>query len=306
MKNNEITIVTAFFPINRDNWKDFSRSTKKYLDFFEFWARIQNDMIIYTTKELVDEIENIRIKKLNRKNTKVVVIDDYKQIDNELYLKICDTVKTDIQKQYKICYKNPESRDADYNYMTNLKTWFVKDAVEKEYAKGMIAWVDFGFNHNGEVYPDSDDFNFLWDYKYEEKINIFHLYDLDNLPIFEVIRCMHSYIQGSVMIAPDYLWGKFYGLVKESLYELADIGLSDDDQTITLMAYRKNPELFNMIKLDRWHVMFKYFSNGDFKINPLVKHSFLKKLKNNLNYRKNILRYSLFWYKELINDKTKE
>ena len=49
--DNNITIVTAFFPLKRENWSGFERPNNKYFEYFEFWAKIQNDMIIYTDKE---------------------------------------------------------------------------------------------------------------------------------------------------------------------------------------------------------------------------------------------------------------
>lgn len=39
----EITIVTAFFDIDRSNWQgEMQRSNDKYVEFFKFWARIKN------------------------------------------------------------------------------------------------------------------------------------------------------------------------------------------------------------------------------------------------------------------------
>ena len=41
----KITIVTAFFPLKREKWENFERPNNKYLEYFEFWARIKNDMV---------------------------------------------------------------------------------------------------------------------------------------------------------------------------------------------------------------------------------------------------------------------
>ena len=116
MKNeNKITIVTAFFPINRDNWSEFSRSNQKYYDWFEFWANIQNDLIVYTDQESKKYVEDIRIKKYGRKNTKIIVIDDYTTIDVEFYESIKKATENDLNKKFHIYEKNPESWNANYN-----------------------------------------------------------------------------------------------------------------------------------------------------------------------------------------------
>ncbi|CBL05387.1 Bacterial protein of unknown function (HtrL_YibB) [Megamonas hypermegale ART12/1] len=56
----DITIVTAYFDINRKNWKGFERSNNDYINYFKFWARIKNNLIVYTSKEFVEDILNIR------------------------------------------------------------------------------------------------------------------------------------------------------------------------------------------------------------------------------------------------------
>ena len=77
MENKKITIVTAFFPLKRENWNGFERPNNKYLEYFEFWSKIQNDMIIYTDNENAKYISDIRKNKYNRKNTEIIVIDDW-------------------------------------------------------------------------------------------------------------------------------------------------------------------------------------------------------------------------------------
>ena len=54
--NRELTIVTGFFDCGRGKHQEQARSNQKYLDFFRKWARIQNKLIVYTTKEFEKEI----------------------------------------------------------------------------------------------------------------------------------------------------------------------------------------------------------------------------------------------------------
>lgn len=47
-----ITLVTAFFPIGRGEWTGKAqRSDDKYFKYFQHWARIHNDLVVYTTPE---------------------------------------------------------------------------------------------------------------------------------------------------------------------------------------------------------------------------------------------------------------
>ena len=61
---NEITIVTAFFDIGRSDWTPerglphyLHRTTDTYLQRFGYMAELDNPMVIYTSKEFVDEIK---------------------------------------------------------------------------------------------------------------------------------------------------------------------------------------------------------------------------------------------------------
>lgn len=307
MDNKNITIVTAFFPLKRENWDGFERPNNKYLEYFEFWAKVQNDMIIYTDNETAKYVEEIRKEKYNRDNTKIVIIDDWKKIDNEIYEKIQLTMQSELAINFKMNPTFPESWNADYNYMTNLKAWFVQDAVNRKLVSGMIAWIDFGFNHCGEYYINSEEFNFKWEYEFDDKITLFTINDLEELPIFEICRRMNSYIQGNVMVAPDYLWIEFWKLVRNSIIELANIGLSDDDQTITLMAYRKKKEIFKLLKTDKWFSMISQYGNKTFTVaeEKVKRLSKLRKLKQRFRHKKNLKRYLNFWYNILKNEEMK-
>ena len=81
----------------------------KYYDWFEFWANIQNDLIVYTDQESKKYVEDIRIKKYGRKNTKIIVIDDYTTIDVEFYESIKKATENDLNKKFHIYENNPES-----------------------------------------------------------------------------------------------------------------------------------------------------------------------------------------------------
>ena len=62
-KEKELTVVTAYFNIGRENYNDiYARGNDKYINYFKFWARMKNDLIVYTQAEFKDEILEIREK----------------------------------------------------------------------------------------------------------------------------------------------------------------------------------------------------------------------------------------------------
>jgi protein YibB len=297
---DKITLVTAFFQIGRGEWSNFKRTNDDYFNYFDFWARIKNDIIIYTDKFSASKIEEIRIKKYKRKNTKIIIIYDYKKIDEDLYKSIKLATENGFNTEFRINPSTPESWNYDYLYLMILKEWFVKDSVEKKLAKGMISWMDFGYNHGGKYYTESKEFDFEWNWNFSDKIHLFTINKLDDLPIFEIIRSLNSYIQGGIIVAPDRLWLKLWNLVRENMLTLNKVGFSDDDQTILLMTYRQNKDMFELHECDNWFSIIDDYSNQKFTI----KKSDNKKKKRKLS-KKLIIKYLIRWFNILKNSEIK-
>lgn len=274
---NEITVVTFFFYLGRKDWDGFERSKNNYMNYFDFWARIRNKLIVYTDKSSAGDILAIRKKYGLENRTIINIIEDYRKIDSEMYESITKATVNNKLKRFRLNVNNPESWNSEYNYINCLKTWFVKDSVKRKQADGMIAYVDFGYNHGGEVLSDPTDFDFLWNYNFSNKFHIFVLHELPNDPIFEIIRQMHSYVTGTQAIAPDYLWEDAWKLVRKAVFSLNICGLSDHDQTVMLMAYRMKPDFFE-IHISNWFMPIKEYGNKNMKVID-KKNTFTKRQK---------------------------
>ncbi|MCM3693203.1 WlaTC/HtrL family glycosyltransferase [Neobacillus niacini] len=280
---SEITIVTAFLNIKRADWKTFSRNADEYISYFEFWARIRNKVIIYLdSKEVAAKVLKIREEYGLAEKTVINIVNDITELDKELYQSIKKATENGIQREFRVRSDNPESWNADYNYVMLLKEWFVKDAVQNKSASGMVAWLDFGFNHGGSLFDNASDFDFLWKYEFPEKINIFNIKELDDRPIFDIIRTMDTYIMGPIIVAPDYLWNELWELMRNAMLSLNYCGLVDDDQNIILMAYRMKPELFEVRK-SNWFLPLKEYGGGHLQVrinkNSIKKYPILKPIR---------------------------
>ncbi|GMB01270.1 WlaTC/HtrL family glycosyltransferase [Pelosinus sp. IPA-1] len=254
---SEITIVTAFFDIGRKGWKTYERSSNRYVEYFKFWARIKNKLIVYTDKITAEQVIKVRDEFHLKDRTQIIIIDDVYALEPEVYKEIQNALSNEAAINFRSYPKNPESWNSNYNYVTYLKPYFVADAVKKGYAAGMVAWVDFGYNHGGENCIYADEFDFLWCYDFSPKIHLFAMEQPDNMPIFEVVRTMRAYIAGAIMVAPAELWIDFARLYKESMLHLTHCGFADDDQTLSIMAYRERPELFEIHPVDDWFIALK-------------------------------------------------
>lgn len=287
----DITVVTAFFNINREKWGSFGRSEDKYFEYFTLWAKIKNRIIAYVeTEEMKEKILDFRESIGQKENTVVEIVDDCLTIDKELYFSIKKATENPIQKKYRLYKENPEVWNAAYDYIMLMKMWCVNNAIEQGLATGQVAWVDFGYNHGGSAISKDSDFNFQWRYDFPEKINLFLVQDLDDRPIFDIVFNMDTYIMGMCIVGIDYLWGEFWNLMRKNMMSLNSCGITDDDQNVILMCCREKPEIFNTYKSD-WHITMKQFGGDHLilvdnkKSEPVIKTK-MRIIKNELHCKK--------------------
>ena len=256
---SEITIVTAFFDIGRGDMKGFERSNEKYLSYFAFWARMRNQLIVYTDANMAKRVREIR-KEFNLEDkTKVIVVDEPEKLDFEVYSKMEKILAKQEVVAYRKDPKCPESYNPKYNYLMYLKSWFGYDAVKNHGASGLVAWLDFGYNHGGKTYDRPEDFDYVWDYDFSEKIHLFALRRINTMPVFDIVKKMPIDMSGGVIVAPSSYWQKVHQMYREAIMGLMMCDFVDDDQTLLIMAYRNYPELFEIHMIEDWFMVLKNF-----------------------------------------------
>lgn len=273
----EVQIVTAFFDIGRGNIKNFERDNSKYIEYFKFWARIKNKVVVYTDSETAKAVEKIRAEFGLKEQTKIVTIDHIFLLDQELYDLMVGAHSNKISVNFRKYPNNPEAWNAKYNYIMYLKPYIVSDAIKRGLVDGTVAWVDFGYNHGGEILMHADDFSFLWRYDFSPKIHAFALEKLDDTPIFEIVRSMRVFIVGSLLIAPAHLWKELMVLYRESMLHLTRCGFPDDDQTLLVMAYRERPQMFELHEVEDFFSGIKQVGGGHFAVRPQKQYKESKK-----------------------------
>ena len=260
-----ITIVTAYFDIGRGSWKSFSRSTDEYFRNFSRLCYLENDLILFTESK-----HEPRLKKYTKTNLKVIYFDLIFKENEELLNKIQKIQQSDTFKDGILSPNCPEYFSPHYVLINSLKSFFCNkemqmDLVDKKNSN-LLAWLDFGYLRKNFQLP----YSLKWDYNFTQKIHLFSLLpiegDFDKNRILKIVKSNEVYIQGCHIIAPLKLWHKLETLVKESLMNLIEDGLVDDDQTLLLMAYLKSKNDFEIhpAKLDKklgWFFIFKHYNN---------------------------------------------
>jgi protein YibB len=272
---SDITIVTAFFDIGRSNWNTdasgnpvpyyVQRSTDSYFEYFSYLAQMKNDMIIYCeTEEHKKKIETIRREAAPDSKTTIMVVS----------LEPVNNLKNKIQSvQRRQEYidliddpRMPEYWNADYVLINYLKTEFVNNAIDNGLVETeLAAWIDFGYVRGPQGLPSS----LTWNYDFDAtKMHYFTKLPIDmDRPIFDIIKTNTVYVMGCHIVGGKKAWKKHLMLSFSSLHSLLDCNLIDDDQTILLMNYRNEPDLFELhpIKVSQeewyeWNVAFRKYN----------------------------------------------
>lgn len=294
---SNIKIVTAFFDIGRKDFEKFPRSNQQYFDYFKFWARIQNELVVYCAPENVDVIIKIRQNYGLADKTTVIPIDDVFSIEPKMYQKMLE-IENDVSFQdFRYRYHDPTNY-ADYDYIVLLKTYFMNEVAKRSKDYDYIAWIDFGFNHGGEVYTCSDDFDFLWDEDFPQKVRLFCLNDPQKLSLIDSLQFQYDCVMGCTIVSPKSLCSTLWESNKRAMLSLIDNGVIDDDQHIMLMAYKMDTEMF-YIKIGNWFADFQHlgFSVYCSKKQPQKPNENHKSKSNNII--KKIIRKSKWCYKRI-------
>jgi len=262
---NEITIVTAFFDIGRGDWTPdkglphyLHRSTQTYMDRFAIMAKLDNPMVVYTSKDLVDQVKKIR----GDKPTDILTLDFPNSF--EVLREEVKKIQKDSVYQSKINpsqIKNPEYWNADYVVVNLLKSSFVTRAMNVIHTD-LVAWMDFGYCRDESTLNGVE----LWQYPFDkDKIHFFSLKDwVDGTYLEDVIFNNDVHITGPCIVAGKDVWPILEHLVHHNVNELLKNNLIDDDQTVLLMSYLQKPELFELHPVNNqdWFVAFKDYNEN--------------------------------------------
>lgn len=244
-KRDGITLVTAFFPIGRGNWKGQSqRSDDKYFDYFNHWARIHNDLIVYTTEQNVGRVREIR-HAYGRDNTIIHVVDRLEDINPELFA-LMHNVGNNFPA-FSLYPDKPEVSNSTYDFAMYAKFWCLAQA-SSEVTTTRIAWIDFGFDHGGEYYKDSSWFDREWNFHHPSgQVSLFQLRELPTDPIFDCVLRTETYIQGNCIELNTAYAVQFHDDVKDQYEHLLRCGLLDDDQIVLLMCHFAKPDIYHCL-----------------------------------------------------------
>jgi protein YibB len=273
------TIVTAFYNLDRGNWQGtvngrkipsiIKRDENTYFERFKRLTKLKNRIIVFAQGIYEEKIRSYR------EDIVFYNIDDLFSTHKSLIETITNIQKNQAFIDFVDNPALPEYWSAEYVLINLLKSQFVLTAIKSDAEPQLdYAWIDFGYCRPEVFCPE----NSLWTFDCKHKINLFAIQDPDNTkPIFDIIKTNTVYFQGCHIVAPSNMWEAFNRLINESINELFNCSLVDDDQTLLLMSYKKQPHLFNVNMVDPkdWFVIFKDFNTIPHDAEDIKNHDLL-------------------------------
>ncbi len=296
----EITLVTAFFDIGRGNIEnpDLRRSNEDYFSFFRFWARIRNYLVIYTEPAHSGQIMEIRNEFGLGDKTKIIEVENIFGEFPILYDRMKAVSDNQDFRSFRF-YEKAISNSVDYDYIMLMKYWCMMKTAEDSICTPLIAWIDFGFNHGGEKFINPEEFDFLWKWTCNDRVQLYSLSDTKKVFSMGSLQLQFDTIMGPIIIAPTHKCSELWNLVYKAMEALLMLDCIDDDQQLLLMAVREKPELFD-INQSEWFLPLKE-CGGEHLTIKMNGEYVIKKRKSRKNYWRNRKKTNRERYMERMN-----
>ena len=263
----DITIVTAFFDLGRGSWKvkgakpsPWQRTNSDYLNYFSHLAQLKNAMVIFTSPDIAPQVLQLR-KQAGLENA-TVIFTIGNLFEEPLLARLIAEVASKMTDAFRASLRaplSPEYNFPNYVVLDALKSVFVMTAIAAQsISSRQAAWLDFGYCRDEKCF----DKNLPWQFDTGGLMHIFHMRPLDDLPVFKVVQRGTVYFQGGCKIGPVVAWADFARDIDSSLAALLAADMVDDEQTLVLMAWRKNPRRFKIHPMDKsdWRVAIRQYT----------------------------------------------
>lgn len=256
--DNNFTIVTALYDIDRAKWPTIKRSMAEYFAYFKHLLALNNNVFVFTDQDSVTDYV-LRQRKYRRSQTYLKIF-PFNELEFYVYIdRIREIMQSNTFRANNSNLIFPEAYSAEYVLLTWTKISFmITAATENPFGSTHFIWLDAGYGHGKVQYPET------WvptsNIAVEKKVTWIAL---DNPATFYTLKDKHK-----IRIQPVFNAGLFCGdletlkefgtLFKETAVAMMDSGIADDEQAVVLEMYFKYPYIFNIF-YGGWYDGFKLF-----------------------------------------------
>lgn len=261
---SKITIVTAYYDVGRSEWtqdKGFpsylQRDNDAYLNNFKIMCELENDIILYTSSDLAPGIRSA-VEDLPA-NVTVVEYDlfsEFRKLNNKIKAIQHSPRYRSWVSPHQI--HNPEYWCSEYVLINIMKIMFMNKAIEAGLVQtDLVSWVDYGYCRSKDVLCGAKSWGGDID---KDKVYLVSIKDIKPAPniVENAIINNDVSITGGTILTSKNLCPKLLEQFNTSLDSMLEANVIDDDQSILLLTYLRNPSMFEIIKADNtnWFVIF--------------------------------------------------
>lgn len=239
------TLVTAFFDLDRENWKDYRREINEYKKNAERVLSLYDNFVIFVEEKNVDFVKECRKNLLNKTLIIVTEIKDlyyYKYLDQITKVMNSEEFKRDLVNP--MC---PEVCKPLYNVVCFEKAEFLhKVACKNPFNSNRFCWIDFGIHEH--MLHDNKLSKKLFNFELPENISLC----CRRMPSEEDKDIQVFFKSNSNRLCATIISGGarhlFYFKIKceEIILSALEKGIIDCEQSIYTIVYLNNPKLFRL------------------------------------------------------------
>jgi protein YibB len=271
--NTQISLVTCFFELGRDNWERYHRNQETYFENFEKNVAFHhNPLIIFTTPNFVERIKSIRQKTDKHLiYTKIIVC----ELSDLVYFKYYDKIKKIQEENNNNIHpiserRNPEFTQPNYIIVINNKIHFLKEISQTNpFASQIFQWIDFGIHSNlhKTIQYTSTYFNSIFYKKDKIKIVTFHPPQISKIQNLFQYYNTHTSTCSAVFIGGDYnAINHLYTRWTNEFDEMLNQNFVNQEQYIIYKILCQTPEMFDYSVCLSWDSLCEKYKQNNVKI----------------------------------------
>ena len=260
---SNFTVVTAMFDIGRKDWPGFRRNYSKYLSHMTHVMQLRTNIIAFVDSKAAEAARRMR-SHFGADKTEVVEmrLQDLPYFRHrERMQEIMDS--EEFRRDNPLAAgKHPEATYVEYDIVTLSKPFFLDRATRLDpFNSSYFVWLDGGYAHSDNVFPDDGVWRPKDLFEHSDKVTMierkrgvdFYRNHKDHLHKMEVAVLNGGFIGGGKAVLQ-----RLYAMSEEVVADWLVRGVVDDDQSLIMAVYYKDPSMFRLVRGD-WHDAFRLF-----------------------------------------------
>ena len=217
------------------------------------------NLVLFVDEKAREFIENERRERVHMTQINVITLQDldyYKE-----YERMKEIMASEEFKKDNPFLNHPEGFSPEYNVMMNSKLALVhQTAGHNPFNTTHFYWLDIGYGHGKDMYPKSKQWAPINIMNLSGKITYISLHNVSRINnIYNIYKKYYTpMVSGGFFGGTRKALDKYHDLYRKVFEHFMDSNMMDDDQTVTLECYLRDPELFNMVP-GSWFDAFKLF-----------------------------------------------